>query len=157
MVKFARDIISKMVNLTRDLADVLGNDTADLQMRVGLHSGNVIAGVLRGKKSRFQLFGDTMNTAARMESNGMPGKIHVSEATADELGVRGKGHWVSPREDTIVAKGKGELHTYWVSVQQPPKSIIAMKQHNEPEHPSHSCPLSAATTLTDGSSSSGTL
>jgi class 3 adenylate cyclase len=123
MVKFARDIISKMVNLTRDLADSMGSDTADLQMRVGLNSGSVTAGVLRGKKSRFQLFGDTMNMAARMESNGAAGKIHVSEATADELGARGKGHWVSPREDKIVAKGKGELQTYWVVVQQATKSV----------------------------------
>jgi hypothetical protein len=85
-------------------------------MRVGLHSGPVTAGVLRGDKARFQLFGDTMNTAARMESNGRPGQIHVSEETADLLRKAGKSHWVTPREDKIVAKGKGELSTFWVNV-----------------------------------------
>lgn len=43
----------------------LGPETADLAIRVGLHSGQVTAGVLRGERSRFQLFGDAMNTASR--------------------------------------------------------------------------------------------
>jgi class 3 adenylate cyclase len=45
--------------------------------------GPTTAGVLRGEKSRFQLFGDTVNTAARMESTGQKGRIHVSQKTAD--------------------------------------------------------------------------
>lgn len=72
------------------LAETLGIETLNLAVRVGLHSGPVIAGVLRGDKARFQLFGDTMNTASRMESNGMPNRIHVSESTARLLQAAGK-------------------------------------------------------------------
>ena len=59
-VKFARDILVKTGRLTTELEGKLGPDTSELAMRVGLHSGPVTAGVLRGQKARFQLFGDTM-------------------------------------------------------------------------------------------------
>lgn len=121
MAKFARDCLAKMGELTAELAEVLGADTAKLTMRVGLHSGSVTGGVLRGQKSRFQLFGDAMNMASRMESNGLPGRIHISQETADELIAKGKSSWVTPREDKIVAKGKGELQTFWVS----PRSLAS--------------------------------
>lgn len=62
MVKFAADCQSKMTLVAASLADTLGADTQALAMRIGLHSGSVTAGVLRGKKSRFQLFGDSVNT-----------------------------------------------------------------------------------------------
>ena len=55
-----------------------------------------------------------MNTAARMESNGKPGRVHLSEQTASLLGKSGKSHWIEMREDKIIAKGKGELQTYWL-------------------------------------------
>jgi class 3 adenylate cyclase len=115
MVKFADDCMNKMKVLTAELAETLGADTATLTMRVGLHSGSVTGGVLRGQKSRFQLFGDTVNTASRMESNGVAGRIHVSQETMLELIAKGKSSWITPREDKIIAKGKGELQTYWVS------------------------------------------
>ena len=62
MVKFCRDILAKMPSLLKKLATTLGPDTSNLAMRVGIHSGPVTAGVLRGEKARFQLFGDTVNT-----------------------------------------------------------------------------------------------
>jgi class 3 adenylate cyclase len=71
-----------------------------------------MGGVLRGQKSRFQLFGDTMNTTSRMESNGEAGRMHVSLETMQELTTRGKSSWVSPRDKRIVARGKGEIQTY---------------------------------------------
>jgi len=57
-----------------------------------------------------------MNTASRMESNGIGGRIHVSQQTADELIAKGRVNWLVPREDKIIAKGKGEMHTYWVEI-----------------------------------------
>lgn len=60
MCKFAADCREKMNELTTsDLSAKLGLGTADLKLRIGLHSGPVTAGVLRGQKARFQLFGDT--------------------------------------------------------------------------------------------------
>lgn len=60
MARFAKECMGKMSSLTQKLEVSLGPDTADLSLRVGLHSGPVTAGVLRGERSRFQLFGDTM-------------------------------------------------------------------------------------------------
>lgn len=115
MCKFSRDVHAKMKKLTRKLESTLGPDTGNLAMRIGLHSGPVTAGVLRGEKARFQLFGDTVNTASRMESNGQREMIHVSQATADFLIKHGKEHWLHAREEKVQAKGKGEMQTYFVS------------------------------------------
>lgn len=57
MCRFARNIRSSMQILTRELTETLGPDTADLDLRIGIHSGPVTAGVIRGQKARFQLFG----------------------------------------------------------------------------------------------------
>ena len=86
-------------------------------MRFGLNSGPVTAGLLRGDRSRFQLFGDTVNTAARMESTGIPGRIQCSQSTADALRCSGKEHWLQSRGDVVEAKGKGILKTFWLTPQ----------------------------------------
>jgi len=114
MCKFARECLTQFNTLATQLEVFLGPDTGDLNLRVGIHSGPVTAGVLRGDKSRFQLFGDTVNTAARIESSGLRNKIHLSHETAELLFAAGKSNWMARRTDTIVAKGKGEMQTYWL-------------------------------------------
>jgi class 3 adenylate cyclase len=119
MAKFAAECLLKSRTVVISMADDYGEETKALSLRVGIHSGPVTAGVLRGERARFQLFGDTVNTAARMESHGSPGRIHCSQDTAKELFRAGRGSWMKRREDTIVAKGKGEMVTYWI---EPSKS-----------------------------------
>eukprot|EP00980_Cylindrotheca_fusiformis_P022363 scaffold9240_cov126-Cylindrotheca_fusiformis.AAC.3 len=112
--RFARDCLKKMKDVTLKLEVSLGPDTSDLDLRTGIHSGQVTAGVLRGQRSRFQLFGDTMNTAARMESSGERSRIQVSQVTADLLAEAGLSRWIIPRNIKMFVKGKGEMQTYWV-------------------------------------------
>lgn len=83
MARFARDVLTRMNDLTKRLEVTLGPDTGDLSLRIGLHSGPVTAGVLRGDKSRFQLFGDTVNTVSFsivisfVVENYCSGRLHV--------------------------------------------------------------------------------
>jgi hypothetical protein len=115
MARFSSKIMLSMIEVTRQLEIRLGPDTGELRLRVGLHSGAVTAGVLKGAKARFQLFGDTMNMAARMEHNSLPNRIQCSEATAALMRAAGKDHWIRPREEKVQVKGKGEVQTYWIA------------------------------------------
>lgn len=69
MCTFARKALQRMGGVVRTLETYLGPGTADLSMRIGIHSGPIMAGVLRGEKTRFQLFGDTMSKWKRRPSS----------------------------------------------------------------------------------------
>ena len=80
------------------------------KMRAGIHSGPVVAGVVGKKKYAYDLFGDTVNTASRMETNGEVGKINISETTYELI----KGKYNCFPRGQINAKGKGNLNMYFV-------------------------------------------
>jgi class 3 adenylate cyclase len=131
MARFARLCMEQMRRIVRALERSLGPDTAELAMRAGMHSGPVTAGVLRGDRSRFQLFGDTMNTAARMEQSGVKNRIQVTEATYRLLCAHGKSKWLVAREDKVSPKGKGEMVTYWLKPsRQFDDSILAQSRNH---------------------------
>jgi class 3 adenylate cyclase len=80
------------------------------QMRVGIHSGAAVAGVVGKKKFTYDVWGDTVNIASRMETSGEPGKINISAYTYDLI----KEFFVCEYRGKIDAKGKGEIDMYFV-------------------------------------------
>lgn len=83
----------------------------ELTMRIGIHSGPVVAGVIGKIKFTYDLWGDTVNIASRMESSGMPGKIHISEQTRTEL----DSHFELAERGIVDCKGIGELRTFFLA------------------------------------------
>jgi class 3 adenylate cyclase len=81
-----------------------------VRVRIGLNTGPVVAGIIGTQKFSYDLWGDTVNTASRMESHSVAGKIRAAEATFKQL----QHHYVFEGPDTIEVKGKGRMPTYFL-------------------------------------------
>jgi class 3 adenylate cyclase len=111
------DHAARVVRLGLAMLDATAAHAADcglpLRLRVGAHSGALVAGVIGRRRLAWDLWGDTVNTASRMESHGVADAIQISRATLDRLGPDRAGFAIEPR-GTIEVKGKGPLEVYLV-------------------------------------------
>ena len=109
------DHASRAVHMAFDMIEAIDCLNAQrrcrLKVRIGIDSGAVVAGVIGNRKFLYDLWGDVVNTASRMESHGVAGRIHVTGATRQRLGEP----FMLENRGAILVKGKGEMHTWFLN------------------------------------------
>ncbi len=98
------------LELVRRLEEVPPRHGQRLSFRIGINSGPLVAGVIGRSKFQYDLWGDTVNVASRMESHGLAGKIHITGATYELL----KDDFECVRRGEVQIKGKGNMETWFV-------------------------------------------
>ncbi len=106
----AQDHAQRMASMALEMIGVIKKIDLKLDVRIGLHCGEVVAGVIGTAKFSYDLWGNTVNVASRMESHGETGKIHCSETLYETL----KEHFEFRDRGMVNIKGKGELSTYFL-------------------------------------------
>ena len=115
--KAALQLLETMKDFTVNIPNELGDtdwikDINDIEIRIGIHTGEVVAGIIGKNKYTYDLWGDAVNVASRMESNSEAGRIHISEQFAKSIESNTEFSLI-PR-GTINIKGKGTMNTFWL-------------------------------------------
>jgi adenylate cyclase len=103
VAEMALDILSVVERISAELEERIA-------VRVGMHTGPAVAGVIGTRKLSYDVWGDTVNTAARMESHGVPAKIQVTKETMRAL----EGRYEFERGGFVNVKGKGEMEIFYL-------------------------------------------
>ncbi|HEY9727148.1 MAG TPA: adenylate/guanylate cyclase domain-containing protein [Chroococcales cyanobacterium] len=106
----AESVAEMALDMQQEINRFKRNDGKPFDLRIGINTGPVVAGVIGTKKFAYDLWGDTVNMASRMESTGIAGGIQVTAATYKLL----KDKYLFEERDAIAIKGKGEMITYWL-------------------------------------------
>ena len=104
----AEAVAEMALDMQQEIARFNDQNNTNLNIRIGINTGSVIAGVIGQKKFIYDLWGDAVNTASRMESHGIVGMIQVTESTYDLL----QNNYHFKKRGLIAVKGKGEMTTY---------------------------------------------
>ena len=102
---------SQALSMIEEIRRLRTSDGIKIDLRIGIHTGAAVAGVIGQRKFSFDVWGTTVNIASRMESHGEPGKVHVSEAVAHALA----GKFSLVDRGLIDVKGAGQMRTYFLS------------------------------------------
>jgi len=106
----AESIAEMALDMQATISQFISHNGEAFQLRIGINTGPVVAGAIGIKKFIYDLWGDTVNVASRMESMGCPGRVQVTRATYDLL----KDRYNFERRGQVVVKGKGRMETYWL-------------------------------------------
>lgn len=110
-INHAQAIAEMALDMIDTIAGFCKETGTDLSIRIGMNTGPVVAGVIGIKKFTYDLWGDTVNTASRMESHGLAGRIQLTESTYKRL----QGQYEFENRGIILVKGKGEMNTYFLN------------------------------------------
>lgn len=109
-------VVDMALSLLSGMSDINKLCGTNFGLRCGINSGPVVAGIVGRMKFNFDIFGDTVNVAARMEHLGDPGKAHITEHTYNLIISARKESYIFENRDPIFVKGKGMMNTYFVSL-----------------------------------------